>query len=103
MIDFAAYADSDSKAGRTTIICRVGSWGIWGGSLGVVYVMCGDLYVVASSPAIKTSPHAFLQRYQSVCSGTVSHQPTLCQIGIGPGRKRIRITLLNDGLGTKDQ
>lgn len=29
-------------------------------------VMCGDLYVVASSPAIKTSPHAFLQRYQSV-------------------------------------
>lgn len=53
MIDFAAFADSDSRAGRTTIICRVVFGGLEGDSGCVMYVMCGDLYVVASSPAIK--------------------------------------------------
>lgn len=43
------------------------------------------------------SPHAFLQRYQSVCSGTVSHQPNpFSQTGIGPGagseRSKLRAT-----------
>lgn len=63
--------------------------------------MCVDLYVVAFESCNQNKvPHAFLQSAtKAFCSGTVSHQPTLFKIGIGPGTKR---TLLCDDLGFTD-
>lgn len=102
MIDCAVYAASDSKAGRTTIICRTSFGDLGGICLGcMMVVMCVDLYVVAFESCNQNKvPHAFLQSAtKAFCSGTVSHQPTLFKIGIGPGTKR---PLLCDDLGFTD-